>query len=162
MSALYFCTFLHLYFVRTVNTKFYAKYGVSISKNERVMLNLVISAVTLIHQSRLYLKASRQGHLLHRQISPVPDVSQISFTPQNVAIDQGINLRVVSISQDSLGRSYCRQSRPQQIFSFYFSPNLSKSDVDATTDSQIHRHLDIQRRPILCMGRLKSIYSIKF
>ena len=136
MSTLYFCTFLHLYFVRTVHTKFYAKSGVSISKNERVMLNLVISAVPLIHRSRLYLKASRQGHLLHRQISPVPDVSQISFTPQNVAIDQGINLRVVPTSQDSHGRSYRRQSCPQQIFSFYFPPNLSKSDVDATTDSQ--------------------------
>ena len=99
MSTLYFCTFLHLYFVRTVHTKFYAKSGVSISKNERVMLNLVFSAVPLIHRSRLYLKASRQGHLLHRQISPVPNVSQILFTPQNVAIDQGINLRVVPTSQ---------------------------------------------------------------
>ena len=107
-------------------------------------------------RSRLCLKASRQGHLLHHQISPVPDIPQNLFTPQNVAIDQGINLRVVPTSQDSLGRSYCHQNRPQQFFSFYFSPNLSKSDVDATTDSQIHRHLDIQRRPILCMGRLKN------
>ena len=98
MSTLYFCTFLHLYFVRTVHTNFYAKSGVSSSKNELVMLNLVFSAVPLLLRSRFCLKASRQGHLLHRQISPVPDVPQILFTPQNVAIDQGINLSVVATS----------------------------------------------------------------
>ena len=54
-------------------------------------------------RSRLCLKASRQGHLLHHQISPVPDVPQISFTPQNVAINQGIHLRVIPTSQDTHG-----------------------------------------------------------
>ena len=69
MSTLYFCTFLHLYFVRTVNTKFYAKSGVSISKNERVMLNLVFQIVTF------------------------SIARYLPFTPQNIAIDQGINLK---------------------------------------------------------------------
>ena len=44
------------------------------------MLNLIFSAVSLLLQSRLCLKASRQGHLLHCQISPVPDVPQIQVT----------------------------------------------------------------------------------
>merc|ERR1712105_99402 len=95
MSILYFCTFSWLYFVRTVHTKLYAKSRVSSSKNKRVSLNLVFSAFKLLLRSHLCLKASRWGHLLHCQISLVPGVSQISFTPQNVAIDKGINLRVV-------------------------------------------------------------------
>ena len=84
-------------------------------------------------------KASGYGHLLHHPISPFPDVPQILFTPQNVAIDQGINLKLVPTSYDSLGRSYRRRRRSQQIYSFCFSPNLSKSDVDRLTDT----HLDI-------------------
>ena len=48
MSTFHFCTFIHLYFVRRVHTNFYAKSGVSSSKNERVMLNLVFSAVSLL------------------------------------------------------------------------------------------------------------------
>ena len=130
MSTLYFCNFLNLYFV---HTNFYGKTGVSSLKNECIMLNLVFSAVPLLLRSRLCLKAFRQGHLLYRQISPVPDVPQISLTPQNVAINQGINLRVVPTSQDSLGRSYRRRSHLQQIS----SPNLSKiysSDVHRFTD----------------------------
>ena len=115
MSTLYFCTFLYLYFVRTFHTNFYAKSGVSSSKNERVMLNFVFSTVSLLLplRSGLCLKASRQGHLLHCQISPVPDVPQILFTPQNVAINQGINLRVVPMSQDTHGHSFCRRSHLQ-------------------------------------------------
>ena len=98
MSTLYFCTFVRfllLYFIRTFHTNFYVKSGVSSSKNGLVMPNLVFSAIPLLLQSRFCLKASRQVHRLHGQISPVPDVPQILFTPQNVAIDQGINLRVV-------------------------------------------------------------------
>ena len=72
MSTLYFCTFLHLYFVQIVHTNFCAKSGVSSSKNEHVMFNLVFSAVLLLLGS------------------------------QNVAIDQGIYLRVVPTSYNSL------------------------------------------------------------
>ena len=50
-------------------------------------------------------------------------VPQILLTPQNVAIDQGINLRVVPTSYNTHGHSH---RRPQQIYSFFVSPNLSK------------------------------------
>ena len=143
--------FLHFYFVRTVHTNFYAKSAVSSSKNECIMLYLVFSAIPLLLRSLLCLKASRQGHLLNFQISLVPEVPQILFTPQNVAIDQAINLRVVPTSYNSLGRSYRRRSRSQQIYSICFSPNLS---IQVTGHN--HTHLDIQRRPILRMGRLKT------
>ena len=100
--------FILFYFViwSDSHMNFHAKSGVSSSKNECVMLNLVFSAIPLLLRSRLCLKGSRQGHLLHCQISPVSDVPQISFTSHNVAIDWGINLRVVSPSQDTHGQSY--------------------------------------------------------
>ena len=123
MSTLYFCTFLYLYFVRTVHTNFYAKFGVSSSKSEHVMLNLGFSAVLL---------------LLRPPVSFVFEGFQIGSPSSS----PDINLRVVPTSHDSLGRSYRRPSRPQQIYSFCFSPNLSKiysSDVHRTT----HRHLDM-------------------
>ena len=88
-----FCFSKKSKFVQTVHTNFHAKSGVSNSKNERVIINLVFSAIPLIIRSLLCLKASRWGHLLHRQISSVPDVPQILFTPQNIAIEQGIYLR---------------------------------------------------------------------
>ena len=37
-----FCTFVLLYFVRTVHTNFHAKSGLCSSRNERVMLNFAI------------------------------------------------------------------------------------------------------------------------
>ena len=138
MSTLYFCTFLHLYFCQTVHTNIYAKSGFSSSKYDRVMLNLVFSAVPLLLWSCLCLKASRQGHLLHRQISPVPDVPQILFTPQNVSLYQWINLKVAPTSQDSLGCSYRCRSRPQQIYSFCYSPYHSKNGL--RTDRQTYTH----------------------
>ena len=52
-----------------------------------------------------------------------------------------IHLGVVPTSQDSLGRSYCRRSRPQQIYSFCFSQNLSK-----IYSSDVHIHTDRQRQ----------------
>ena len=163
--------FLHLYFVRTVHTNYYAKSAVSSSKNECVMLYLVFSDIPLLLRPLLCLKAFRQGHhlvntsllllclpneghLLNFQISLVPEVPQISFTPQNVAIDQGINLRVVPTSYDSLGLSYHCPSRSQQIYSICFSPNLS-IQVTGHNHTHTHTHLDIQRYPILRMGRLK-------
>ena len=97
----------------------------------------------------LCLKASRKGHLLNTQLSLVPGVPQILFTPQNIAIDQGTNSKVVPTSYDRLGHPYCRWSRSPQIYSICFSPNLS---IQAAGYN--HTHLDIQRRPILWGARL--------
>ena len=136
------CTF------RTVHTDFYAKSAVSSSRIEHVLLYLVISANPLPLRYYLCLKASRKGHLLNTQISLVPGVPQILFTPQTIAIDQGTNSKVVPTSYDRLGHPYCRWSHSPQIYSICFSPNLSLQ-----ADGYHHTHLDIQRRPILWGAR---------
>ena len=51
--------FLCVFFVWTVHTNIYSKSGLSISKNERVMLNLVFSEIPLLLGSWLCLKGSR-------------------------------------------------------------------------------------------------------
>ena len=56
MSTLYFCNFLHLYFVRTVHTNIYAKSGVSSSKNECIVLNLVFTVVGAVTSSAYWPK----------------------------------------------------------------------------------------------------------
>ena len=94
-------------------------------------------------------KGFRKGHLLNTQLSLVPGVPQILSTPQNIAIDQGTNSKVVPTSYDRLGHPYCRWSHSPQIYSICFSPNLS---IQAAGYN--HTHLDIQRRPILWGARL--------
>ena len=100
MSTLYFCTFLHLYFVQTVHKNFYAKSGISSSLNERVMLNLVFSAVSLL--LRPPVSFVFEGFQIGSP-SLSPDISGSGcptnfVTPQIVAINQEINLRVVPTS----------------------------------------------------------------
>ena len=64
------------------------------------MLNLVFSAVLLL--LRPLVSFVLEGfQIVSPSSSPdvsVPNVSQVLFTPQNVAINQGINLRVVPTS----------------------------------------------------------------
>ena len=141
MSTLYFCTFyICSLFGQSIRTSMQNLESLAqkVSMLCSIQDSLPFRSSSALW-SRLCLKASRQGHLIYHQISPSPDVPQNLFTPQNVAIDQGINLRVVPTSQDSLGRSYCCRSRPQQIFSLYFSPNISKSYLDAQTHILIYR-----------------------
>ena len=85
-----------------------------------------LRGVQCIKQSRLCLESSKQGYFLPCRITPMSVIPKNLFTPQNVANDQGINLRVVPASKDTHGLSYHHQSRPQRIYSFCFSPNLSK------------------------------------
>ena len=71
-------------------------------KMSGVILNLVISAVSPPPPMSVVFEGFQIGSILHSQISPGPDVPQFLFTPQNVAIDQGINLRVVPTSSPAL------------------------------------------------------------
>ena len=59
---------------------------------------------------------------------------------QNVAIYQGIHLRVLPNTYDTQGHSYCRRSRSQKIYSFLFSPKLSKNDMHTQTTWYIDTH----------------------
>ena len=98
------------------------------------MLNLVFSVAPLLLRSRLCLKASREGDLLHCQLSPVPHVPQILLTPQNVAINQGINLRVALAALIVVEVVRSR-------FILFVSHQTSLKTIQVTlTDSQTDRH----------------------
>ena len=119
MSTLYFFMSVLCSCVQSIQTSMQ-----NLESLAQKMSELCLLQYSLLLRSRLCLKGSRQGHLLRCHISQVSNIPQISFTPQNVAIDKGINLRVVPTSQDTHGNSYYRGSRLQQIYSLCFSPNL--------------------------------------
>ena len=58
-------------------------------KNSVIQLHPSALTFGSVQRSRLYLKASQLSHLLNRWKTPVLIVTQISFTTQNVDIDQG-------------------------------------------------------------------------
>ena len=100
-------------------------------------------------------KGFPKGNLLNTQISMVPDVPQILFTPQDIAIDQGTNSKVVPTSYDRLCPTHRRWSHSPQIYSICFSPNLS---IQVTGHNHTHTHILIYRdAPYYVWGVWKSL-----
>ena len=96
-------------------------------------------------RSQFCLKAFRQCHILHHWKSLVSVIPQILFTNKSITINRGIHLRVVSSSCNAHGHSNCQQTRPQQIYFFCFSQNLSKMVL-----TQAHIQIDRQTHISKC------------